>query len=89
MSSISSNSQTLSARISSSSRSSIVGKTSSGRSIEVNKIGIGTPGRLSELSDVDVTNLEQGAVLIYDESIGKFVAKGTMEDGTIIEGGHY
>tara|TARA_Y100000385_G_C12809299_1_gene515362 strand:- start:41 stop:310 length:270 start_codon:yes stop_codon:yes gene_type:complete len=89
MSTISSNSQSLSARISSSSRSTIVGKTSSGRAIEVNKIGIGTPGRLSELSDVDVTNLEQGAVLIYDESIGKFVAKSTMEDGTTIEGGHY
>jgi hypothetical protein len=89
MSSISSNSQSLSARISSSSRSTIVGKTTSGKSIEVNKIGVGTPGRLSELSDVDVTNLEQGAVLIYDETSGKFVAKGTMEDGTTIEGGHY
>jgi len=89
MSTISSNSQSLTARISTSSTSTIVGKTSSGRRIEVNKLGVGTIGRLSELSDVDVTNLEQGAVLIYDETVGKFVAKSTMDDGTTIEGGHY
>lgn len=89
MSTISSNSQTLSARISTSTTSTIVGKTSSGKRIEVNKLGVGTIGRLTELSDVDVTNLEQGAVLIYDETVGKFVAKSTMEDGTTIEGGHY
>lgn len=89
MSTISSNSQTLSARISTSNTSTIVGKTSSGKRIEVNKLGVGTIGRLTELSDVDVTNLEQGAVLIYDETVGKFVAKSTMEDGTTIEGGHY
>jgi len=89
MSTISSNSQSLTARISTSSTSTIVGKTSSGRRIEVNKLGVVTIGRLSELSDVDVTNLEQGAVLIYDETVGKFVAKSTMDDGTTIEGGHY
>ena len=89
MSTISSNSQSLTARISTSGTSTIVGKTSSGRRIEVNKLGVGTIGRLSELSDVDVTNLEQGAVLIYDETIGKFVATSTMDDGTTIEGGHY
>ena len=89
MSTISSNSQTLRARISTSNTSTIVGKTWSGKRIEVNKLGVGTIGRISELSDVDVTNLEQGAVLIYDETVGKFVAKSTMEDGTTIEGGHY
>ena len=83
------NSQTLSARISSNSSSTIVGKTSSGRPIEVKKLGVGTIGRISELSDVDVTNLAQGSVLIYDTTAGKFVAKSTMCDGTIIEGGQY
>jgi hypothetical protein len=89
MTTISQNSQSLSARISTSNTNTIVGRTSSGQRIEVQKLGVGTVGRISELSDVDATNLEKGAVLIYNDLVGKFVAKSTMEDDTIIEGGEY
>ena len=67
----------------------IKAKLKSTNSVEVKALSIGTAGRLSDLSDLDVSLLEQGAVLVYDEASGKWVAKKELEDGTSLNGGRY
>ena len=57
--------------------------------IQAGTLNIGAPGKLSELTDVDISVIEQGAVLIYDASVGIWKAKADMNDGTRIECGHY
>ena len=57
------------------------------RSISV--IALGSPKTLNDLTNIDFSALEQGAVLIYDETSGLWKAKADMDDGTRIEGGHY
>ena len=41
------------------------------------------------MADIDMSQLAQGSVLIYDESLQVWLAKPIMDDGTYIEGGHY
>jgi hypothetical protein len=43
---------------------------------------------LSEATDVDVTNITNGALLIFSEDTGKWTA-GTMLEDQFIEGGHF
>jgi hypothetical protein len=64
-------------------------KIAAPNNIRASAVAIGSPKKLSELSDIDMNALEQGAMLVYDESLGIWKAKKTIEDGTIFEGGHY
>ena len=57
--------------------------------IQVTNARIGIPHTLGDISDVDLSLLEQGAMLVYDQSQGKWIAKQTLADGTSFEGGHY
>lgn len=63
--------------------------------VKVVKIGIqGPPGdagnvRLANLADVDATNIQHGAMLIYDASVQKFRALTTIEQDQIINGGYF
>lgn len=57
--------------------------------LQATAVSIGSAGRLSELSDLDVSALEQGAMLVYDEVTGKWIAKKELEDGTALNGGRY
>lgn len=68
----------------------------SGSKTQVRKIIIGTPVKkvtsgafsISNLGGVDVSGAVTGAVLVYDENLGKFIADKTLED-TNITGGQY
>jgi hypothetical protein len=53
----------------------------------------GPPGpagieNISDAHDIDVTNLENGSVLVYSESIEKWVATRLLENQSV-ESGHY
>ena len=80
---------TLKAVVGISSTSNIKAKINSNEVIQAGTINIGSAGSLSELTDIDMSALEQGAVLIYDETAGLWKAKADMDDGTRIESGHY
>jgi hypothetical protein len=43
---------------------------------------------LGDLTDVDISNKQDGSLLIYDEETGKFVAS-TILEKQIINGGHF
>ena len=67
-----------------------------GSQTQVRKIVIGTPVRkvtsgafvISNLGGVDTTGAQQGAVLVYDESVEKFIAQKTLTE-TNFDGGQY
>lgn len=48
----------------------------------------GAAGSIRTLSDVDVTNIEDGSVLVYKESTEKWVATRDLEKQRL-EGGQY
>ena len=47
-----------------------------------------TSRRLSDLTDIDLTNLEDGSVLVYNTDLGKFEATRTLEK-QFINGGNF
>jgi hypothetical protein len=57
--------------------------------IRATAVAIGARPSLNDLSNVDMSLLEQGAMLVYDATAGLWRAKQTLEDGTSFEGGHY
>ena len=67
-----------------------------GSQTQVKKIVIGTPVRkvssgafvISNLGGVDTTGAEDGAVLVYDGALEKFVAKKELDE-TNFNGGQY
>jgi hypothetical protein len=48
----------------------------------------GLPRSLRSLTDVDLSNLEDGSLLIYNESVEKFQASTLLEKQNI-NGGHF
>ena len=68
----------------------------SGSTTQIKKIVVGTPIRrvasgsfnVSNLGGVDTTGAVTGSVLVYDEEVGKFVAKLDLTD-TNFNGGQY
>ena len=62
---------------------------SGGRTIKARTVAVGSAGRLNQLSDVDITLLDQGSILIWDETNQKWVAKSDAADGTSLNGGTY
>jgi hypothetical protein len=63
--------------------------TSGGRTIKARTVAAGSAGRLNQLSDVDVTLLDQGSILIWDNTNQKWIAKSDVADGTSLNGGSY
>lgn len=67
-----------------------------GSRTQVAKIVVGTPIKkvsagaftISNLGGVDATGAVQGSVLVYDETVGKFIAV-TEIDETDVNGGQY
>lgn len=47
-----------------------------------------TNRRINEMTDIDVTNLEDGSVLVYSTNLGKWEATRTLEK-QIINGGNF
>lgn len=47
-----------------------------------------TNRRISDFTDVDVTNLEDGSVLVYSTNLGKWESTRTLEK-QIINGGNF
>jgi hypothetical protein len=65
-------------------------KISSNRDkLRAQTIGIGTPVTLNDMTDIDMSAKEQGAMLVWDATAGQWKAKQTLADGTSFEGGHY
>jgi hypothetical protein len=58
------------------------------KKILINQSGVTAPKRLSDLIDVDLSQQEDGAILIYDEAQDKYVA-GLLLEKQIINGGRY
>lgn len=52
-------------------------------------VGIGRPVTLDDMTDIDMSLKEQGAMLVWDATENKWKAKQTLADGTSFEGGHY
>ena len=73
-----------------------VGSVIAGSSTQVAKIVVGTPIRkvsagafiISNLGGVDTTDAVDGAVLVYGDAQGKFVAKKELDE-TNFNGGQY
>jgi|SaaInlStandDraft_5_1057022.scaffolds.fasta_scaffold00276_48 hypothetical protein len=59
------------------------------KNIKTQSIIIGASNKLTELSDIDSSQIEQGSLLIYDATLEIWKAKSTLDDGTYIECGHY
>lgn len=67
-----------------------------GRKTTVKKVVVGTPIKavtaggfsINNIAGVDTSNAEEGAVLVYDAALAKFVARKNLAD-TNINGGQY
>jgi hypothetical protein len=58
--------------------------------ISATSMQIGTSPKLTSMTDVDVTELSEGALLIYDATTGKFHTKPELDNSaTIVNGGKY
>jgi hypothetical protein len=58
------------------------------QTVLINQSGAIAVRRLSDLLDVDISEKEDGSLLIYDEVQGKFVASRLLEKQNI-NGGHF
>lgn len=67
----------------------IKAKVRSSSNIKAGSVSIGSSFNLEDIKNIDMSLREQGAMLVYDEELGIWKAKQTLEDGTNIEGGHY
>lgn len=45
--------------------------------------------RLNDLEDFDTTQLQQGAMAVWDQTAQKWIAKQDIQDGTSLNGGIY
>lgn len=68
----------------------------SGSTTQVKKIVVGTPVRrvnsatnLNNLADVDVTNLQNGSLLVYNTTSSKWVATKELGDSQQLNGGSF
>lgn len=69
----------------------------SGTTTLVKKVVVGRPVRrvtaglfnVANLGDVDLTNLENGSLLIYNNSTSKWTATKNIDEGQNINGGSY
>lgn len=64
-------------------------RISTGQNVQAKTVAIGPRTSLGDMADIDMSQLAQGSVLIYDESQEMWLAKPIMDDGTYIECGHY
>jgi hypothetical protein len=69
----------------------------SGTTTQVKKVVVGKPVRrvtagqfrLNNLGDVDISNLQNGSLLIYSATSSKWVAKKEVDEGQEVDGGSY
>lgn len=66
----------------------IKAKVQTPTNVQARTVAVGSPGKLSEMADIDITRLKYGAVLIYNDEQEKWVAQNEME-AQDITGGHY
>lgn len=68
-------------------------KINQGKNLQVKTMALGiTSMSLLDLTDIDSTQLEDGAMMVYDEQIAKFVLKSEVDhprSKTKIIGGKY
>ena len=69
--------------------SALKARVGSSQNVQAQTLQIGPRTNLGDMADIDMSQLAQGSVLIYDESLQVWLAKPIMDDGTYIEGGHY
>jgi hypothetical protein len=62
----------------------------SGNRIQAKVVALGKPTTLAQFSDLDLTDVSDGAILIYDAARQKFVATNEIRNSNItIDGGTY
>jgi hypothetical protein len=68
-------------------------KINQGKNLQVKTMALGiTSMSLTDLTDIDASQLEDGAMMVYDEQIAKFVLKAEVDhprSKTKIIGGKY
>ena len=72
-----------------SSTDSIVGSVSQGTQSQVTRVVVPSTNSLSQLTDVDITTLNDGSVLQYNSSSTAWVAKTEITSGMILNGGNF
>lgn len=60
-----------------------------GDTIVTKSVSIGPTLSLDDVTDIDMSLKEQGAMLVYDATANVWRAKQHIEDGTSFEGGQY
>ena len=61
-----------------------------GAQLQARTVALGNPVQLSDLADVDMAAVSDGAVLVYNGTTNKFVAQTTVENNnTRIVGGSF
>ena len=64
--------------------------SNNGTQSQVKTVAVGSPTTFGEISDIDVSELTDGAIPVYDESLGIFKVRAELDnEGTIINGGKY
>jgi hypothetical protein len=66
----------------------IKAKIQSKNNVQARTVAVGTPGKLSEMADVDIVKLKMGAVLVYSDEKEQWVAQNELS-AQDMEGGHY
>ena len=72
-----------------SSRSTLVGSISQGTQSQVTRIVVPGITALSQLSDVDITTLNDGSILQYNTSTTTWIAKTEITSGMTFNGGNF
>ena len=72
-----------------SSTDSIVGSVSQGTQSQVTRVVVPSTNSLSQLTDVDITTLNDGSVLQYNTSSTAWEAKTGITSGMILNGGNF
>ena len=58
--------------------------------VQAKTVAVGSPARLTELVDVDATQLDDGAMIVYELSTQKFSIRNEVDNAnTKIIGGNY
>ena len=72
-----------------SSSDSIVGSVSQGTQSQVTRIVVPSTNSLSQLTDVDITTLNDGSVLQYNTTSTSWVAKTEITSDMTLNGGNF
>lgn len=72
-----------------SSTDSLVGSVSQGTQSQVTRVVVPSTNSLSQMTDVDITTLNNGSILQYNTTSTSWVAKTEISDDMTLNGGNF